>query len=557
VSARRAPRALLAAGIALLTAVAFLPALRNGFILYDDTAYITGNPHVAGGLTGAGLRWALTATEASNWHPLTWAAHMLDVTLFGLDPAGHHLTSVALHAATGALLFLLLAALTGDTLPSALIAALFAVHPLRVESVAWASEKKDLLAGLFWVLTTAAYVRHARRPGPGRLVPVLCLFALGLAAKPMLVSLPLVLLLLDWWPLGRLPPRLAAGPAAPGRSSPSRLLAEKLPLLALAAAAAAVTWQAQRGAGAVKELGLIPFWPRALNAALSTVRYLQLTLWPSGLSPLYPHPGPNLSLAAALASAAFVVAATLVALRRRALQPWLLAGWLWYLAALAPVVGIVQVGWQGMADRYTYLPLVGPVLALVWEAGVRTRGAALRRARGVAAALVVAALATLTWRQAAVWHDSVSVFSAAAAATRDNLLAELLLGRALRLAGRPAEATAHLREALRINPRHPEVLDELGVTALALGDPGGAVRLLRQALALDPDAARYRSDLGVALERSGDPTGALQEYLAAERLDPALAPAQLNAGMLLLQLGRGSEAAAHLRRARGLPGGGP
>jgi hypothetical protein len=285
-----------ALGLVLLTIVAFLPALGNGFVEYDDPDYITTNPHVTAGLTAAGAAWALTATEADNWHPVTWLAHMLEVSLFGLNPAGHHASSILVHAATAVLLFLVLGRLTGHPWRSLAVAALFAVHPLRVESVAWAAEKKDLLAGLFWVLTLGAYLRFCRRSSASRYALVVVLFVLGLASKPMLVTLPLILLLIDWWPLGR----LTAGPGrvqGPGRTAAARLVAEKLPLLLLSAGAGLITLQIQRHSGAIKETELIPLVPRLLNAGLSTVCYVGKTLWPAGLSPMYPHPGPNLPLA--------------------------------------------------------------------------------------------------------------------------------------------------------------------------------------------------------------------------------------------------------------------
>lgn len=541
--------AIAASALFLGTIVSFWPVQRNPFIFFDDPVYITNNPHVRTGLTASGVAWALTATETSNWHPATWVAHMLDVTFFGLNPAGHHATSLALHAATAVLLFGALAGMTGRPWLSLCAAALFALHPLRVESVAWASEKKDVLAGLFWMLTMALHARYARKPGFGRYAAVLVVFALGLAAKSMLVTLPFALLLLDWWPLGRFAAG-ARGSARPAAGPLARLVLEKLPHLTLALGAGALTWHAQRTSGAVWDLGEIPLVPRLLNAAVSAVRYLEKTLWPVDLSPLYPHPGPNIPLAAAFAASGALVVATLVVVRRRAEHPWLLFGWLWFLGTLAPVIGIVQVGWQGMADRYTYIPLVGPVIALVWTIGlvaVPRRRLAVPAACAACGAFIL--LGALTWRQTTVWRDGVSVFSRAVATTGENFAAEYLLGTALRIARRPDEAERHLREATRINPRFGEPYHELGRVAFERGDLAAAVHWYEQALPLMPAAAAVQLDLAEALERLGDPAGALRGYLAAATLDPAAAQAHIGAAMLLDRFGRADEAAEHIRQA--------
>jgi tetratricopeptide (TPR) repeat protein len=543
---RRNPRIAASLGLVLLAIVAFLPVRWNGFVDYDDPDYITNNPHVTAGLAAAGVAWALTATAAANWHPVTWVAHMLDVTLFGLNPVGHHAAGVVLHAATAVLLFLVLGRLTGNPWRSLAVAALFAAHPLRVESVAWAAEKKDLLGGLFWVLTLGAYLRYCRLPGKGRYAVVVVLFALGLGAKPMLVTLPLILLLADWRPLGR----LAAGRGrGPGRASASRLLLEKLPLLLISAGAGAVTYQVQRNSGSVKEFELIPLVPRLLNAALSTVSYLWKTLWPADLSPMYPHPGPNLSLTAAFTAIAAVLVATVAAARRRERFPWLLFGWLWYLVTLAPVAGIVQVGWQGLADRYTYIPLIGPAVAMSWAAAapVTARG---RRRLAAAVCVLLVALVGMTRRQTTYWHDSVTLFTRAVATTEDNLFAEFYLAAALRQEHNLGEAERHLRTALRIQPAFGELHHEMGLIALERGDVDAAVRWFERSLELAPRAADAHISLGEALERRGDPERALAEYLAAAALDPDSAQARINAAMLLSLAGREAEAAEYLREAK-------
>ena len=349
-----------ALALVLLTLVAYWPIRHNGFVLFDDPDYITSNEVVKRGLTAGGVALAFTKCYAGNWIPLTWISHMIDVELFDLDPRGHHLTGLAIHLATALLLLLTLRLMTGRAGPSFLVAALFAVHPLHVESVAWASERKDVLSAFFWMLTTALYLRHARRPGIGRYLVVLVSLALGLMAKQMLVTLPLVLLVLDYWPLGRLQ-RLTA--AEKPLSRLPVLVREKVPLLALAGLAGLVTLKAQATIGLVHSLNTFPLAARVGNAILSPVRYLVNTIWPAGLSIFYPYPFLPLSDPRVLAAGGFLVAVSAVVILLRRRRPWLFAGWLWYLLTLLPVIGLIQVGDQSMADRYTYIPLVGIFIA--------------------------------------------------------------------------------------------------------------------------------------------------------------------------------------------------
>jgi len=544
----RAATAAIALALALFTVVAYLPVRRNGFILFDDPGYITNNAHVSAGLTRAGLAWALTGTAADNWHPLTWASHMLDVTLFGMDPAAHHLSSLFLHALNAALLFLLLTAMTGRRWRSALVAALFALHPLHVESVAWAAERKDLLSGLFWVLTSGAYLRYARRPGAGRYAALLLCFGLGLLTKPMMVTLPFILLLLDWWPLGRTSVNFRVE-GHPGRRTAVRLLAEKVPLFALAIAAGSIVYGIQRGSGAMKELDALPLVARIFNALVSYVRYLEKTAWPFGLSPFYPHPGPGLALGTVFIALGVLLAITMAVRFAGRDRPWLAVGWLWYLGTLLPVIGIVQVGWQAQADRYTYLPLIGVFLALTWETGERCGDGRARRAAAAVALMLLAGLGALTWRQTMFWRDSVSVFTRAVRTTPDNLPAEFLLGKALRQAGNPVEAILHLREVTRINPRYADGYIELGEVLYASGDLEGAIGAYERVLQLKPDSAPTHNNLGYALARLGQTARALKHYEAALRIDPRFALAHENAAMALVQLGRDAEAVEHLRQA--------
>jgi tetratricopeptide (TPR) repeat protein len=542
------PRRLLAPAAALLLlALAFLPALGNGFVDYDDPVYVTENPAVLRGLGAAGLAWALTDTHAANWHPLTWLSHMLDVTLFGVRPAGHHLTSLVLHAAAAVALLAALAALTGAVWRSAAVAALFLVHPLRVESVAWVSERKDVLSGLLFMLVLLAYERHARRPSGARAAAVAALFALGLAAKPMLVTLPFVLLLLDWWPLGRLRGAGLRGLAAAAR--------EKAPLFALAALASAVTLYAQRAGGATRLNEAFPLGVRIANAFAAAAGYLGKALWPAHLASFYPHLGRDLPPWQAALSALLLAGVTAAALRWWRRSPWLPAGWLWYLGMLVPVSGVVQVGLQSMADRYTYLPLVGVAIAAVWSVDALTRRFPRRAVLlAPAAALLLGALALATWRQTGVWKDADTLLAndlevnsggaalrpppadpralaelqAAAAARPDDAAARNALGAALARAGRVDEAVAQFRRALQLAPGSAEAHYNLGLAYDVLGLRESADREYRQTLRLAPGHAPACNNLGVNLALDGRHAEAVAWFERALRLRPDFAEARFN-----------------------------
>ncbi len=526
--------------LAVLAAYRQLPA--NGFALSDDETLVTANARVRAGLSWSGLRWALTATEAANWHPLTWLSHMADVTLFGLDPAGHHATSLLLHLANALLLASLAASLTGSVPAGAAVAALFALHPLRVESVAWVAERKDLLAGTFWLLTTAAYRRYLARPSAARYAALLLVFLLGLASKPMLVTLPVVLLALDFWPLGRL-----GGPAAAARFAGRRglraLALEKLPLALAAAVVVVATFVAQAGGEMLRDLTAYPVGVRLANAAVSSVAYLSQTLWPAGLHIPYRHPGATLGAPVVAGAAALLAALSTAAwlLRRRA--PWLLSGWLWYLVALLPVSGIVQMSDQGRADRYTYLPLLGPVIALVWALGLAVRRSPrLRAAAAAALAVSLVILGTLTQRQVGHWRDSVSLLSHAAATDPKNHLAWMHLGSALSDAGRFSESLEAYETAIALRPEL--VLPRLNraITLQILGSPERAGAAYLEALAVKGDHAPIRYNYGVFLASLGRTREAMAQFAEALRLDPGHAAASYNFGLLLAEQGRLDEA---------------
>jgi hypothetical protein len=465
----------LGAGLVLLTLAAYLPALRNGFVNLDDGFYVTANPQVRQGITAASVAWALTANVANNWHPLTLLSHLLDVQLFGLDPAGHHATSLLLHLANVLLLFAVLRGMTrgmtGAPWRSAMVAALFAVHPAHVESVAWVAERKDVLSALFWILAMGAYGRYARRPSPGRYLLVALMMILGLTAKPMVVTLPFALLLLDVWPLERL------------GLGWKRLIVEKLPLLALSAAASLVTLRYQRTS--LAPLDLVPWSFRLANAAVSYASYLGKLLLPRNLAVFYPIP---LAIPAwQVAGAAVLLAAlTAFAVWKARQAPWLLVGWLWFLGTLVPVIGLVQVGRQAMADRYTYLPSIGLFVAIVWgiaelagdsvgteafflplqgearrgpqRSGLRSAPllasprSGWRKTLKVAAMAVIALLATGTWMQAGTWKDSITLYHHALAVTRGNYVAHVGLAKALVAKQDWAGAAEQYRAALALRP---------------------------------------------------------------------------------------------------------
>jgi tetratricopeptide (TPR) repeat protein len=533
-------RGLLALVLVALTAAVFQGVRQHDFVRYDDHVYVSENPQLRAGLGRTSLAAAFRP-YFTNWIPLTALSLQLDHALYGFEPRGYLLTNLALHAASVVLLLLGLSRLTGAVGRSAFATAVFAVHPLHVESVAWVSERKDVLSGLFFMLTLCAYARYAERPGSrGRYAVVLLALALGLLAKPMLVTLPCVLLLLDFWPLGRL--------AAPAQRR--RALVEKLPLLALSAAVGVVALRVQQSAGTVASTESVPLAARLANACESAVVYAAQSLWPSGLAAIYPHPLAEVSSARGLACGALLAVATGVAFRERVRHPWWIVGWLWYLGMLVPVIGLVQVGLQARADRYTYLPQVGLSLALAWGAfdllGGSPRG---RRALAAAGAAAVVALAVLAERQVRSWRNTETLFTRALAVTRDNYLAHDGLAAWLLREGRLDEAERQYALALRAKPGWMEPALGLGDVALRRGHPERALALYRPWLAIAPESERLQEALGFALLETGEPEQAephLRFALAARPED-----AQLHAalGMLAERTGRPAEAVEHAREA--------
>jgi len=521
--------------LAVVTLGVWAPAMQLGFVNFDDPEYVVDNPWVRRGLTRESVVWAFSRTHSATWHPLTGLSHMLDVELFGLAPAGHHATSVLLHVLATLALFAALVRLTGAPGRSAAVAALFALHPLRVESVAWVSERKDVLCGLWWMVACWAWAGWARHGGAGRYALVVGATMLALLAKPMAVTLPFALLLLDWWPLDRM-----------RRDGVRALLVEKLPLIVLAGAVAGITYVVQRGAGAVVSLDALPFGDRAANALVAYVAYLRQTVWPAGLAVFYPfEPVPAWQAAS---SAALLAAITAGALWQAGGRPYLAVGWLWYLGTLFPVIGLVKQGDQAMADRFTYIPSVGLAIAAGW--GVAALAPRARRAGPVTAIVVVLAGHALATRaQLAHWRSSEALFTRALAVTRDNGVAHLNLGAALEAAGRGDEALPHHREAVRLKPRDPRALVNLGQALAARGDRAGARARYEEALGFAPQFALGHLDLGLLDAAEGRLDEAVSHYEAALRIDPSYVKARVALGLARSGQGRLSDAVAELEAA--------
>ncbi len=599
--------------LTLAISVVYWQIKTHPFVSFDDYSYIIENPHVRTGMTTENIRWAFTATYASNWHPLTWISHMADCQLFGLNAGRHHLVNVFFHIANTILLFLILNRMTRALWQSAFVAALFALHPLHVESVAWAAERKDVLSTLFWMLTMGAYAFYVEQPSTRRYLPTLLFFALGLMAKPMLVTLPFVLLLLDYWPLKRLP-RLSQENQQPaalqvreskkqkkkpkgqvqeimpaGKLTAAKnawpmirhLLWEKTPFFLLAALSSIITVYAQRGA--IGTLETLPFGIRLQNALISYARYMVKMFWPLDLAVFYPLPPlwPSWMMMGSIASLAAITWLAVITVKR---HPYLMAGWLWYLGTLIPVIGIVQVGKQSLADRYTYIPLIGLFIMLAWGIPAALRVLPFRRVSLVAA--TVAALSTLlimTGNQLKYWQNSMTLFEHAIEVTQNNSTAHAALAGAFIDQGQKEEAIKQLQKALRINPdevtaninmghlllkqgkteeaifyfqralrtdpRHPVAHYNMANALLSKGMIGEAIFHFQEAVRINPDYAEAHYNMGNALASEGRNEEAIAHFRGALRIHPHLVDAHNNLGLLLASGGRTEEAIAHLREA--------
>ena len=498
---------LLSVVLVAVTLAVFMQTVDHQFINYDDPGYVTSNPVVKSGLTAAGFAWAFTTTAMSNWHPLTWLSHMADVQMFGLDPRGHHLTSVCIHAVAALLLFLLLARITGALWQSFAVASLFALHPLHVESVAWVAERKDVLSSLFWLLTLLFYARFVKKAGYAWYFCALLSYIAGLMIKPMLVTLPLVMLLLDYWPLNRF-----AGKEAPPesralsgmRSTLVSLVWEKIPFFLLSVLSVVITIYGQQKGGAMLSLDKLPVGLRIENALIAYIKYIVLMIWPHDLAILYPF-SRSFPLWQAIGAGVLLVLISLVVVRWRLRFPYLVTGWFWYLITLLPVIGLVQVGSQALADRYTYIPLTGLFILLCWLIPDLMRGWRHRQVMlGVLAGVVIVALTSVTWRQLGYWKDNISLYRHTLAVTTGNYLILNNYAAALEEEGNIEDSMAMFRLALSIKPDHAEALYNLGRLYLAdLDRPQEALPLFVRAIAVKPDYMDAYVNLGAAYNNLG------------------------------------------------------
>jgi protein O-mannosyl-transferase len=546
--------------LAVIVGIAFGRALGNDFVGYDDQSYVVLNPRVTNGLTLGGIQWAFTHMHASNWHPLTMISHMLDCQLYSLQPWGHHLTSILLHAAAAILLFLALQELTGNLWPSVFVAAVFAIHPLRVESVVWVSERKDVLSGVFFMLILGVYARYARGNSARSLwyITVLILLALGLMCKPTLVTVPFVLLLLDYWPLGRSQSSPSIGRGIT-KEKWSWLVFEKLPLFVLSAASCVATLLAQKQA---LDASLKPaFGERVGNALVSYVIYLGQMIWPARLAVLYPYPEDHLKVAPVILALLLLLVISVAFFLWRKRYPFLLVGWLWYLGMLVPMIGIIQVGSQVRADRYTYLPQIGLYLLVAWSAmALFDHWPRSRVVLAGAASLMITALITRSYFQTSYWQDTETLWKHAAATTSNNYIASNNLAQFLFQSGRFDEAIAECQRALKIKPDFAAAHNNLGAALVKnQRDDNGARRQhgavdeaiahYRRALQINPDFAQAHGNLGTALLLKGQMDEAIAHYQKALEIAPNYAEARYSLGNAFLAEGRYSESIANYEAA--------
>ena len=546
------------------------------FVNYDDDIYVTANAQVQKGLTLKNMAWAFSTTEIANWHPVTWISHMLDVQLWGLDSGRHHLVNLLFHIANTLLLFLTLNRMTGALWRSAFVAALFAMHPLNVESVAWVAERKNVLSTFFWILTMWSYSRYVEKPAAGRYLAMLFLFMLGLMTKPMLVTLPFVLLLLDYWPLNRLQFEAAltsrhfnihadsqttgtgdllqsdvssVPPAASGNPSILSLIREKIPLFVLAAVSCWVSFLAQQSSGAVRSMEAIPLASRAANALVSYVAYMGKMIFPFKLAVFYPYPAeiPGWKIAGA---ATVLILFFGLAWKVRMRHPYVLVGWLWYMGTLVPVIGFVQLGAQAMADRYAYVPLVGLFIASIWGvAEIIKNHPNLKKMIPVAAISVVGFFSLMTWMQAGYWKNSVELFQHALDVCPGNYLAHNNLGNAWAGLGQNDAAHNHYAQALQIYPDYADAHYNTGRILAARGQLDEAIDHYQAAIKSNPGLKKAYYNLGTVWAQKGQDAEAIRHFSTALKLDPDYAEAHNNIGVVLIRQGKIDEAAAHFQKA--------
>jgi len=535
----------------LCTLLVYHQAAGFDFQNYDTATYVYQNRHVKAGLSMAGVRWAFTAVHASNWHPLTWLSHMLDVELYGLVPGRHHLTNVLLHVVNGLLLFLILRRMTGKLWQSSLVAAMFALHPIHIQSVAWVAERKDLLSAFFGFWSIGAYLHYVRHSGIIRYLMVLVLFSLSLLSKPMLVTLPFVLLLLDYWPLHRFKlPGAKRHPASESQLSfRPILIIEKIPLLMASAGSCAVTVFAQQTGGAVTTLEAFPLTVRIANALVSYLGYIGKMIWPSKLAILYPHPGMP-PLWQPVVCGIVLLIASYAAVRLIKSRPWFFVGWFWYLGTLVPVIGLVQVGGQAMADRYAYIPFIGLYILVAWwlEALV-ARWPSAKLLKVLPHLLIMGALMLVTSHELKFWQNSGTLFKRALEVTRGNYVAHNSLGVYLADHGREDDAIAQFNKVLEINPGSHRSHYNVGLALVAKEKFEQAIPHFKRALELNPDSAASRVKLGYAFYRLGQLEQAAENYKLALQIDSENAEAYNYLGLIMVRRRNIKKALAFFRQA--------
>ncbi|MFC1515912.1 tetratricopeptide repeat protein [Thermodesulfobacteriota bacterium] len=529
-----------------MTLFCYWQVQRFDFINLDDTDYVTENRRVRDGITLEGAKWAFTTNRSANWHPLTWLSHMLDCELYGLNPTGHHWTSLMFHMANSLLLFLVFNQMTGTVRRSAFLAALFALHPLHVESVAWVSERKDVLSTFFGLLSIAAYIRFVRKRRLFSYFLCMLFLCLGLMAKPMLVTLPFVLILLDYWPLGRFDTDTDVRPPTGGIVWGHRVLdlvREKIPLFVLVFLSSIVTLAAQSSKGAVQTLDVFPFPVRLSNALVSYAKYIYKTVWPLHLSIHYPHPGDALPVWQSAGAGVFIAVVTYWAVRRARAYPYVAVGWFWFLGTLVPVIGLIQVGGQAMADRYTYIPVVGLLLIFTWGATALFENSRWRNgALAAGAVIILSALAIRTYAQIGHWENSITLYENAIRVNDRSDLVHNNLGSALLDQDFPDKAAFHFKKALGINPVNEDARNNLGNLLVDRGNFEEAERHYRKILRNNPEHAIAHYNLGILLLKKNQPKAAYLHFAEAIKINPDFAEAYNYIGVLLARQGKFNEA---------------
>ena len=541
--------------LVVATLAVYWQVLDNDFVHYDDGVYVTENLRVQKGVTFDNLTWAATSSLASNWHPITWISHMIDCQFYGLNPKGHHLTSLLFHVANTLLLLLIFVRMTGALWQSSLVAALFALHPLHVESVAWVAERKDVLSTFFMMLTLWVYTIYVKKGGVRRYLLVVLFFVLGLMSKPMLVTLPFVLLMLDFWPLGRLglirdTRNEVTGQQADEGPNIFQLLLEKVPFFALAVGSSIVTFIVQERGGAVKLLEMYSIQTRIINAFVAYIEYIVNMVWPVKLAVLYPHPGNSLPIWKGVVTGLVMVLITVLVIRKARKIPYLAVGWFWYIVTLIPVIGIVQVGSQAMADRYTYITLIGLFVIIAWGANdLLSKWLRRKIWLGTLAAIILPVLIVLTWKQVQYWEDSITLYKHTLKHTSNNFIIYNNLGKVYNDSGKYKEAIEAYKQSTRIAPDYAMAHSNLGVSYNDLGKYKEAIEACRKAIWINPDYAKAYFNLSVAYGESGKYKEAIEACRKAIEIDPDYAMAHSNLGVAYGVLGMYKEAIEKFKQA--------